>query len=604
MFRFSRGFVAASTGGSAKRLKPDVSVDAVLSKADDYAKKVIKAVSDPAADPAIYSVQREEIRKSYVRAEIDGLNVPEAATEELQRIDDIAAVPKGHYKSMDTLPTPVSSMFNESFVLIENERNHLLLCAEVATHAYFELLKRLKANDILPTEKLLCSREIIKSLNEANTAKTRVTGPETSAESQAWALIESAAEKNASDIHIETRSGYAEVFFRIYGERVPQPIMSAQSARDIANTLYTVHADDSGKASSWGIETVHQGAIEHILKDGTRVQLRFSSGPIHPAGNFHVVMRLLTMDAEHVKSLAEVGYEDSHIKQIEEMLIGSTGLVLLAGPVNSGKSTSLQAFIQRIYERRGVTTKVITVEDPVEYVIPRACQMGVPTGRKQLEDGNGSIFNTFLKGSLRQDPDVVMVGEIRDSESAEAVKNLVLAGRKTLSTLHVSDSFGVFPRLRELQVPPSVLTSKGFISGILYQRLVPALCQHCAIDLMEAAQLKLIEEDLVERVTRVVDLADSDVKVRNHDGCEHCKFTGISGRALCVEVLSPTDEILAQLRASNDIEAKRIWKDTAPTDMDGRGPSALAHAIHLMCKGLLDPHDIEVHIESLNKLRN
>ncbi len=514
-------------------------------------------------------------------------------------IQDIKEVPDGRYASFDSLGIP--AMFAESFaVLLNGEKAATILTAIEAagSHPQFELQRRLQVEKGMVTvTQRQATREIIKSLHDANVSVKVVAN--TKIEDAGWQIVEEAVAKKASDIHIETRGSFAQLFFRIYGERVEQPSIAATTALEICNVLYGVHADEDNKGISWDIKAVKDTVIGYTTnKEGMRVQLRFSSAPIYPAGNFHAVLRLLVMDATTVKPLDEVGYTPAMCAAIEEMLLGSQGMVLLVGPTNSGKSTSMQAFVDRIYSMRGDSIKVVTVEDPVEYIMPKACQMSVP---ERKGDGNtsGSSFASFLRGTLRQDADVVMAGEIRDKEGAEHVKNLVIAGRKLLSTLHVYEVSAVFARLREIGVPESVLFMEGFVSGVICQRLVPLLCPHCSIPVTDALHAGRIRKATFDRVARVADLYEDNVRVRG-DGCNHCNYMGIVGRTPCAELLVPDVTFLGLMAQGRVNEARDYWVSVATAlDIDGFGVTMIAHAIQKMRQGLLDPGQIETYIGRL-----
>ena len=337
------------------------------------------------------------------------------------------------------------------------------------------------------------------------------------------------------------------------------------------------------------------GAIEHRTSDGLHMQLRFSSAPIFPSGNFHIVVRLLTMSATD-RQLSDLGYTPGQLETLEAITSDLSGMVLLCGPTNSGKSTTLQALMKRIHSRMGESIKMISVEDPVEYVIPGACQIGVSRRRKTLVDERtGSAFTTFLRGTLRQDPDVVMVGEIRDLDSAAVVKDLVLAGRKLLTTLHTYSATWAFVRLRELGVPMELLTMPGFVSGVVYQRLVPVLCPQCAVSLYgEHARQRLSPATLV-RALSVCDTRKHPARVRG-TGCPHCGHTGIAGRTLCAEFVIPDRHMLGLIAQQRLLEAEQYWMDRKHLDVDGLGVTALAHGIQKLRQGLVDPADLESNV--------
>ena len=516
-------------------------------------------------------------------------------------ITDIKDVPRGGYWSFKEHGIPAS--FAESFAVIATNHSFAVLLVandSFSSHPQFDLGRRLKAAGLERFSIQRASREIIKAVHAAQAISAKGEGEkDTDAEKAAWLLIDSAIEQGASDIHIETRDSFARVFYRIHGDRVEQPNVSKETAIATCNVLYQVHGDEASKGTDWDPKTVQSTTIDHRAPNGKLVQLRFSSRPIHPSGNVKAVMRILVMDAQQAKPLEDIGYTQAQVREIEEMLVGAQGIVLLVGPTNSGKSTSMQAMVGRIYERRGDTISVDTLEQPVEYIMDKASQTGVPEGRKGIEDrATGSTFTTFLKGFLQQDPDVIMIGEIRGRESASAAAELVLTGRKMLSTLHLYEAFAVFARLKELGVPLDVLLMPGFISGVIYQRLVRVLCTKCAIPVQEAAARGTIRPATYERVQRVANLAQHKVMTKG-PGCEHCKFLGVTGRTPCAEVLVPDSTMLAHLVAGDEMAARRHWAMHRALNVEGLGVKAVAHAIFKMRMGMVDPSDIEAQIGPL-----
>lgn len=523
-----------------------------------------------------------------------------AAIGPAQTVTDVKALPDGRYESWSALKLPVqfkdvSALFRTS----PTDAVVLMVRESFGSAVHMDIMKRLRGmglRDFSTLTTVCCSAELLRSVHKANEGADVPRMDDTEVETAAWALIERAVKAKASDLHIETRGPFAQVFFRVFNERVEQETISTETATAIANVLYSVHADASNKGIAWSKDEVKDTSIERIMTGGTPLQIRFHSAPIHPAGNFQVVCRLLVMDGQAAKPLSAIGYTDAQERILEDMIVGAQGLVLLVGPTNSGKSTSMQSIARRIRDRRGQTMKLVTVEDPVEYVIPGACQMGVPHGRRQLEGETGNIYNTFIKATLREDPDVVVVGEIRDAAAADAVKNLVLAGRKIISTLHVFESMAVFSRLREIGVPESVLFMPGFISGVIYQRLVPVLCSRCSIKFSEAFERGLVDQAVFDRVSHVLDLHEANVRVRSPGGCEHCSHMGITGRTICSEILQPDSVFLDLMRKGEVQAARNQWMQNAELNINGWGVSAVAHGISKIAKGQVDPSDVESQI--------
>lgn len=510
-------------------------------------------------------------------------------------IQDIKQVPHGGTLSLEECP---ADWADQVAAIVHEQQAYLLVTvASQGSARMYEVRRRLKDRGYQKIEHRLCAPEVIRIVNGGGAAgaiNTLRGDDATAVERQLSGLIDSAIEQGASDIHIETRGVHAEVYTRVNGVRVFHSSITIDAAKSIGVVLYTVHADASTKDISWDPNQVMDAAVEYATNGGHKVQLRFSSSPIFPSGNFHIVLRVLMLDAQTTKLLPDIGYEAEQLESIEAMLTGSSGMVIVCGPTNSGKSTTLQAMMRRLYERRGSTIKMITVEDPVEYVIPGACQIGVARRRRSGEDRNTSAFTSYLRGALRQDPDIVMVGEIRDRDSAEIVKDMVLTGRKVVTTLHTYSALWAFVRLREVGVPMNLLTMPGFVSGIIYQRLVPLVCPHCAVEYAHGCDQ--LDAALRARLQSVCD--PSEIKLRGQ-GCPECKDTGIAGRTVVAEFAVPDTELLRLLGDEDFLGAEQHWRRQGQLAMPEGGVSALAHAIHKMRQGLFDPRDVEDQVGPL-----
>jgi type II secretory ATPase GspE/PulE/Tfp pilus assembly ATPase PilB-like protein len=546
------------------------------------------------------------MRDAQTARKIVASSVPVGKTQQAKEtvISDVKDIPSGAYLPFRSINIPRDFQKNFAVIVASRDTIHVLV-AEMAfkSHDRFEFARRLTGAGYAKQIIKIATLDVIQSVHENNRSSTEgatEAAEDTDIEKKAWSIIDRAIEMGASDIHIETRSTHARVFFRIHGERVEMENLSMANAIQMCTVLYNVHADSDNKGTEWNPKTIQDTSIMYTTSNGLLAQLRFSSAPIHPSDNVHAVIRVLVMDEAAAKPLEDIGYTQDMVEAIEEMITGAQGMVVVAGPTNSGKSTSMQALVQRIQVNRGATIKVITVEDPVEYIIPNACQMGVPQRDNLKDKASGSAYPTFLKGSLRQDPDVLMIGEIRNAESAETVKNMVLAGRKVLTTLHVFEAFAIFARLREIGIPESVLFMQNFISGVIYQRLVRVLCRDCSIPIGKAMEMGMVRKPLFDRVCRVASLEEHDVRVRNPVGCEHCKHTGVTGRTVCSEILIPDLKMLTLLSQKNEIEARKYWQSNQRLFIHGLGVSAVAHAITKMRLGMLDPNDIESQIGFLS----
>lgn len=526
-----------------------------------------------------------------------GADAIKSAAVDAPILEDVKAIPSGTYLSFVDVDVPEG--FAESFACLSTEEGSaIVLVAPEAwcTHPQYDLLRRLQRAGVTNLSAVRASREIIKTIHSTN---AKVSGRDsenrTEIESIAREMIDEAVKVGASDIHIETRSTHAQVLFRIFGVRFEQPSVSMETAIAMCNVLYGVHADEKNKQVYWNPDTIQDTSIDHKTADGKVVQIRFNSAPIHPAGNFQATMRVLVQEAS-ARSLKDMGHSPEMTEDIEDMLVGAQGMVVYVGPTNSAKSTVMQACVNRLYAHRGPNIKVITIEAPVEYLIPRACQTSVRQVKKGYDEmADVAAYTESITATFRQDPDVLMIGEVRDHASAKGVKDLVLGGRKLLTTLHAYDPFAIFARLRELGVPRDVLYGPGFISGVVYQRLVRQLCPKCAIPIGQAYEEGKVRHATFLRVHDVANLQVHKVMARG-EGCEVCMDSGIVGRALCASVLVPDFEMLAMLSNGDDFGARRHWLTSMRARNEGLGGTAVAHAITKMRQGLLDPSDIESEI--------
>ena len=212
-------------------------------------------------------------------------------------------------------------------------------------------------------------------------------------------------------------------------------------------------------------------------------------------------------------------------------------------------------------------------------LVARAAAGSIPLPRAMA----AASFNKVLRGTLRQDPDVVMVGEIRDKASAGVVKDLVLAGRKLLSTLHANSAISAYIRLAQIDVDMSILTSPRFISGVAYQRLVRVLCPECSIRWPDVEKSGY-SPSFQQRVAKVAkDL--NEIRVAG-PGCPRCKGSGIVGMSVCAEVLVPTRQFNILMAQGHYAEAEKLWVEQG-------GRPVLMHALEKMQAGQLSPVDVE-----------
>lgn len=348
-------------------------------------------------------------------------------------------------------------------------------------------------------------------------------------------LLKRAIRDKASDVHIEPTEKEVEVRFRLDGVlrkkvSLPKEIQAAVISR--IKILCNMKIDE---------QRVPQDGRFNMHVDSRRVDFRVSSMPV--AFGEKIVMRILDKDSG-ILTIEQLGIRGSGLKALEANLTKSHGMVLVTGPTGSGKSTSLYAMIQKVYTE-GVN--IITLEDPIEYQMKGINQ-------SQVNSEIGYTFAAGLRSILRQDPDIIMLGEIRDRETAEMAVHAALTGHVVLSTLHTNDAAGAAPRMIDMGVEPFLITSS--INVVVGQRLVRTLCQDCK------EEIQLPDEEIAE-INKEIDkmpsaeknqIQSQELKFYKGKGCKSCDNSGYKGRLGIYEVLDVTPEMQQQIlkRVSSD----------------------------------------------------
>ncbi len=373
---------------------------------------------------------------------------------------------------------------------------------------------------------------------------TITTGHETHATSRLLEVILAGAiSLQCSDVHIEPEEKQARVRFRLDG--VLQDILFLDpKLYHLLNSRIKLIA-----GLKLTIVTKAQDGRFSIFENGMEISMRTSTIP----GSYgeSIVMRILDPKSIQV-DLANMGIEPRLFTIIDAEIKKPNGLILITGPTGSGKTTTLYAFLRKIYSPE---IKMITIEDPVEYHLE---------GITQTQVEPGYTFLDGLRAALRQDPDVIMVGEIRDGETAKIAVESALTGHIVFSTLHTNNAAGVIPRLIDLDVNPKILVSALSLS--IAQRLVRKLCSVCKVE----RPVKPEEETLLRKLLKQASdqnknigsynlTADMPIKLFTAPGCDKCNHTGFKGRMGIFEAIK-TDEAIEKIIPTNpsEREIKRV----------------------------------------------
>lgn len=413
-------------------------------------------------------------------------------------------------------------------------------------------------------------------------------------------LVQAAIDADASDIHIESRSGGVMVRVRVNGRlQRYSDSWSTEYTEQFSRALFSI-ADADSKQTNWSNNC--QMSVSKTLPSGARVKLRIQNSPAYPDEGMDIVVRVLRVaTSAKVKSLESLGYAPDHIEMLEYMLSSPHGLIVIAGTTGSGKSTTLQTAMQNI-RTAGPGRKLISIEDPPEYVLEGVTQIPVSRpkeGAASNQTGSMNPFAAAMRNTMRMDPDVIMIGEIRDSVSADLMVGMVQSGHKALTTIHADSAIGIFSRLRGMKVENDVLAGRGFVSGLIFQTLVPTLCPHCRVDY--EGGLPDIHDALHKRIRSVVRDGDT-VFVESQSGCGRCNHTGIAGRTVCAEMVIPDATLRECVLANSMKDAYHHWRrqqaGRPPSSM--MGASALDHAILKMRRGEVSPMAVEEALGLLN----
>lgn len=341
-------------------------------------------------------------------------------------------------------------------------------------------------------------------------------------------LIAEARTLGSSDIHIEAYEEKSRVRIRIDGMLVERYAISKTDYPALINKIKIKANLDIAE------KRLPQDGRIFFNAEGMRFDIRVSVLPtLHGE---KVVLRILSNDATNI-DIATLGFSERELRDYLESIKKKHGILLISGPTGSGKTTTLYATLKILNKE---STNVLTIEDPIEYTLDGINQV-------QLKESIGLTFASTLRTFLRQDPNVIMLGEIRDSETAQMAIRMAMTGHLVLSTIHTNSAWGTISRLADMGVPPFLIAST--LNMTVAQRLVRLLCPHCkTAEPFDAALLPPLYKP-----ERMPDLH----YVKN--GCEQCYYTGYKGRKAVYEVI-PVDHELAEKIKQNEHDVAAALK--------------------------------------------
>lgn len=404
----------------------------------------------------------------------------------------------------------------------------------------------------------------------------------------------------ASDMHLEVRDDIG--LLRIRRDGIMRKVAHFP-ARQVVQGLsagYTLLAQEGSRTEVAFNALVAQSAMIPLDLPDEQVLLRYQS---HPAvGGFDVVLRILRMDQRdqsRLPQLDRLGYTPWQQQVLLEASASAWGGVFIAGITGSGKTTTLCSLLNHLAQGR--RSKIIAIEDPVEYNIPGVTHLSVQ--RQSAHEHGRNPFELAMMAFLRMDPDVGMFGEVRDKFSGTMAHTAIQTGHKLLTTVHAISALNIVTRLTSEQIGlrRDEVCDADFLSLLVYQALVPVNCPHCCLPAESVHPLEVLRT-----YENIFQLDTARMRSASSKGCPHCQVqglqtadeghAGVRGVTVAAEVVPVDPELLGMLRDRQDMKARAYWMSqrTAAYDQPGmQGKEAWGHALYEVAHGRLDPFHFE-----------
>lgn len=441
-------------------------------------------------------------------------------------------------------------------------------------------------------------------------------------------VLEKAVEVGANDIHIEAVNNRTRIEFRIDGALRVWETWTLREGEQMLSSIYSHSIGQSGSTANWqepqaAMLTADARGREVITLPKGVISVRCQWVPLSNDGRY-LDMRL-QYDSAHLfgenfvmADVDSLGFSQEQLKVIQSMRSLPGGIRVFSGPVNQGKTTTLRVCLNRRMAETNMQVNCLMIEDPPEGGVIGARQIGVSASIK--DEQREKTFVEIMRCALRLDPDIVMLGEVRDLQTAKFAFRLGLTGRQVYTTTHVYSALAIPKRLRDIGIEPYVIYDHHLLRGMVCQRLLRSICPHCRIPLAKAVQeMGPIYKDLSRRIRVGLALMDAkrnreninksimdnlvepdlrNVFVANSDGCQHC-YRGRQGRTICAEVIETDAHLMTLLQDNRLEEAENYWLSPAGLN----GVTMLWHGLEKVRRGDLSPDDAEFELGPLARER-
>lgn len=400
-------------------------------------------------------------------------------------------------------------------------------------------------------------------------------------------IFEKAALKRATDIRIRILPSHTELSIRLNGRMLDAGTVRAEEGLPMIQAIFSVASDLGSSMSPYAFM---QGALtgkSRLLPPKVEmIRLQYSPGS---DGRGALVMRLKYMAPSSETEIDHLGYNDRQIQDIATMRRRTNGAYIMAGKVSSGKSTTLQRVLNKMFLEKNREISIFTIEEPIELDIPSAIQVPAKKGPKG-EDG----FSMAIHAALRSDPNIIVLGEVRTGELASLAIQAVMTGHALWTTVHAGSALGILDRFLDLGVPNWKLIDPNVIRGLVYQRLSGVMCRHCRITFREGIENGSLSSGLAYKLSAFFEKSLDELYVRG-PGCDKCN-SGLSGRTVVAETVLTDPQMLEYFGAGDRTKMRKYW--LTPKDKKGLGGiPVLHHALSKVGAGICDINEVEEEVD-------
>ena len=441
---------------------------------------------------------------------------------------------------------------------------------DMAVLSYQDLLRR---NSVKFRTKAVTVDEIQRLYAGATSASS--PRDSTFRQNQVVALVREGVKRRASDVHFRNYEKHTEVWMRIDGFLEKIHVFKSEDGVALCGTMYGSMCDVADP--TYEPRKNQDGRLKReYLQSCGLYGARIATRPME-YGNV-VVLRLLYNQGTR-PTLQDLGYLFEQIVLISRMTKRTIGINIFSGPTGSGKSTSLEALLSQLLAEFAYRIHLLTIEDPTEYVIPGAVQTPIICDKDDPEEVARAWVKS-ISNAMRLDPDAIMIGEMRDRDSAMTAFRAAMTGHGVWTTLHANNAIQILDRLRDMGVDLSFITDAALVTGLINQSLAPLNCPKCKRPYLKHRYE--VDADLQQRIEHFC-RPESVFLKGNDKGCPHCGGKGYLGRRVIAECVIPNQRLMNEYRNAGASSARSYWVNEL------QGITKCAHLIRCVNEGLIDP---------------